>query len=446
MASLQAPAHEPPSIISSALARFEYEAGRTVVADATKVLLVEWEEFPQLPTQHPTEQPHLECKTEGEWLIEWKGRREAFKGSPRSSDADPARRNALGSTVVDSDHHHEQPGKKARSRSRGSSQTQQTQTHRLYFLLAPGAPVPPTVSITFKPSDPSSSPQSQATPALPAIFPAPLLRSATSPSSGKKGVLHTLWAKARIAALSAEIEAEERERLEGVGLEMAKGELEWICENFGVGPAAVSSEAGSGISKGDETEEETANGHSTENAISYSTGAPPSPLTPHSPSSSNRLLSKMGGLRVGTSPTTTTFPLQPGLQSPPNILSAEAAGIGAGKNPLSPDEGDVAVGAFAEIRGSRSNTSRALSSPAKGSSRATKSPASMLPSQPVGASAVGVASLDSVLGAGPQFEVVDKAVPRQQAEEHEHEDEGLFAVAMSPRSPETKTSPFSFAR
>lgn len=458
MASLQIPSPSPQNPVSSLLARFEYEAGQTSVADATKVLMVEWEESADRLFRPPN-LPSTQVQTpEGDWMIEWKGRREILKATSFVLDDDSAKRNAMGSTVVESEHLALDEPKaekttRSRSRSRSNSQSERARTHRLYFLLPPGAAVPPTVSVTFRPRDSTLAPlpQTQTTPTLPAIFPAPLLLSATSPSSGKKGVLHTLWAKARVGALKAEIAAEERERLEGIGLEMAKGELDWICENFGVGAYVLPRDLGSGMSRGDETAEglvkeqdqSSKNAHPrTGRSMHQATAAPSSPLTPHSPSSSDRLLNKMAGLRVGTSPTTTPS----NLQTPPNTTEVEAAGTGPGKNPLSPDEGDVAVSAFAEIRGSRSIPQPSASQDGKRISPPFKIPAPIRPPQHAQAPSGGISALGDVLGGpSPKFDRTTNDDPAY-LEENDDESEGLFAVAMSPRSPETKTSPFSFSR
>lgn len=47
-------------------------------------------------------------------------------------------------------------------------------------------------------------------------------------------MLHTIWAKKRLGVLKDEIDREAR-NAEGIGLDMAIREREWIIENFGVG-------------------------------------------------------------------------------------------------------------------------------------------------------------------------------------------------------------------
>lgn len=92
---------------------------------------------------------------------------------------------------------------------------------RVYFLLPPGAPVPPTVTIA-RPGAPSLVLKP-----LPAIFP-----ERFEAESGARGVLHTIWAKKRLSELEREMAAELRTNAESVGLEMALAEKNWIIENF----------------------------------------------------------------------------------------------------------------------------------------------------------------------------------------------------------------------
>lgn len=103
-------------------------------------------------------------------------------------------------------------------------------TRRVYFLLPTGAPVPTLVSIAHK-GGPGST-LLRAKP-MPAIFPAELT---SKQETGLRGVLHTIWAKRRLAELQAEIEVEMRTNGESVGLEMATQERQWIVDHFGLGP------------------------------------------------------------------------------------------------------------------------------------------------------------------------------------------------------------------
>lgn len=138
-------------------------------------------------------------------------------------------------------------------------------THRLYFLLPPSSPVPRLVNISRR----GDESEALHTNPLPAIFPPEL--GASARTAGRKGVLHTRWAKRRVAVLEAEIEREGGLG-EGVGWEMAVREKVWIEENFGVGKGA----GGKG--------EPGAEGGKT----------PGSPL--------GRTAERMRGLKLGTSP------------------------------------------------------------------------------------------------------------------------------------------------
>ncbi len=225
---------DPPSTKPlMALARFEFEAGRS--NDGTKILMVEWEE----------EDSHR--RSPGEWRVSWQGK----------------------STVLPADERTDE------------------HTRRVYFLLPPGATIPPSITLSHHISSSSSSSSKAATaPAkptamqinpLPAIFPPSL--GATARAAGKKGVLHTIWAKKRLQVLRKEIEVESQKNVESVGLDMALQEKGWIEDNFGLGTK------------------------STDLSIStvepLTTGVPASPMTPRSPGG-GRLSEKLKGLRLGT--------------------------------------------------------------------------------------------------------------------------------------------------
>lgn len=192
---------------STALARFEFESGKG--NEGTKILMVEWED-------------DSGGKNLGDWEVSWEGK----------------------STVLS-----------ARDGAEGK-------VHRLYFLLAPGASIPPIIKLA------QVGGKSLQTNPLPAIFPAAL--GLTARSAGRKGVLHTIWAKKRLSVLKQEIDAEMKTNGEGIGLEIALQEKQWIEDNFGVGSKAVES--------------------------TFS----PSPSTPKTPAS-GRLSEKLKGLKLGTS-------------------------------------------------------------------------------------------------------------------------------------------------
>lgn len=420
--------------VASALARFEYEAEKTSVADATKVLLIEWEE------EHGSS--ITRDKQAGQWSVQWKGRNNSTEGITIPSAAAQL------------------PGQHA-SHGRHHS-TSDPSSHRLYFLLPPGAPVPPSVSISFS-SVSSPTPEiATSIPTLPAIFPPSLLTSGTS--LGKKGVLHTLWAKSRMAALRAEIDEEEEKRFEGIGIEMARDELEWIKEHFGVSEkhhGSIGTEHSP--DRGDETAEEIHRGRDTQPKTSPAQLSPPlsSPTTATSPS--DRLQQKMKGLRVGTSPSSNSTPTPPssassattkhapnshtptvpaGVFTPPQTNSSN----NAEKNPLSPEVGDVAVGSrslFAALKGPHpSETPKMPAVPAQTTPQPTKKPVAVAPPPSHGTGApgfTGMASLDSIASA---TQPERQARPASSGKDEEPE-EGLFALPMSPRSPEMQRSPFS---
>lgn len=164
---------QAPALSSNgALARFEFEAGRG--NEGTKILMVEWNDDGD------------GSKTAGDWEVSWEGKSAAFQ------ERDHAER----------------------------------KVHRLYFLLPPGTSVPRIVKIQ------QSGGKTMQTNPLPAIFPAEL--GVTARAAGKKGVLHTIWAKQRLSILQKEIEREMAINAESIGLEMALKEQEWICDNFGI--------------------------------------------------------------------------------------------------------------------------------------------------------------------------------------------------------------------
>jgi hypothetical protein len=203
---------EAPALSSSrALARFEFESGKG--NDGTKILMVEWSD-----SDDSNVTPNM-----GDWEVSWEGK----------------------TTVLS-----------ARDGAEGK-------LHRLYFLLAPGASIPRIVTL----SQAGSGEEIQTNP-LPAIFPPELGLSATT--QGRKGVLHTVWAKKRLSVLQKEIEVEMKNG-EGVGLEMTMQEKQWIEDNFGVGAKTVPD-------------------------LQHTT-SPTSPKTP----GSGRLSEKLKGLKLGTS-------------------------------------------------------------------------------------------------------------------------------------------------
>ena len=200
-----------PSII----ARFEFQAGKG--NDGTKILMVEWEEDEKTRS------------LKGQWQVSWEGKETVLPAGDQFRE-----------------------------------------THRLYFLLQQDAMVPPRITLTHQAT--TGEKTTFDVRPLPAIYPPEL--GASGRTAGKRGVLHTIWAKQRLAVLQGEIEQEEMENAEGIGLEMALQEQAWIQKEFGVGPRPSISTLPSAIE-------------------------PASPTSPRTPGG-GRLMEKMKGLKVAT--------------------------------------------------------------------------------------------------------------------------------------------------
>lgn len=213
----------PESLSFSALARFEFEPG--CANDGTKILMVEWED---------DDSGSGSGSRAGSWRVEWEGKR----------------------AVLPADEH-----------DHDNSDSTRKSTRRVYFLLPPDVGIPPVVSLAYEPSIASNPAHSLHLNPLPAIFPPELGSAAVA--AGRKGVLHTVWAKKRLQSLEREIRDECRSNVEGIALQMALQEREWIAVNFGVSSAAAA-------------------------AAGY--GEP----TPVSPSSSGKLAQKLKGLKLRT--------------------------------------------------------------------------------------------------------------------------------------------------
>ncbi|KAI1330921.1 hypothetical protein F5Y16DRAFT_319491 [Xylariaceae sp. FL0255] len=297
------------------LARFEFEPGRG--NDGSKVLMVEWD--PSYADSRKLTPEDLK-----DWEVSWEGKTATF-------------------ALNDNDDF-------------SSSSSPSSPMLRIYFLLRENASIPPSVTMTHKPTA-----RTLVTKCMPGIFTPGL--GVSQPDTGKRGVLHTIWAKKRLAELQDEINKELQDNSEGVALEMALQERQWVIDHFGL-------------------EDPYAQQH------------PPPPPTPQSPRSpiGGRLGEKLRGLKLATSPNdlnnTTGSNLrhtfQPFLQhhSPATVAAS-------GPQVLKP------------------NTDGAL------------------------------ASLDAV---------VNNAQPIAPISQSKDTEDDLFALPMSPRSPEMKASPFSFLK
>ena len=226
---------KPGSLSITALARFEFEAGKG--NEGTKILMVEWED------DDITRSP-----ADGSWHVSWSGKTTVLPADERPNDS----------------------------------------TRRFYFLLPPNVTIPPVITLSYEPAadqDAAATSSSKARETLqlnplPAIFPPEL--GATGRAAGKKGVLHTIWAKKRLRVLDAEIQNEAESNAEGIALHMAVQEKEWIEDNFGIGSHLDS----------------VASSHDSSNSGSMH---PTGPTTPVSPVSGRKLSDKLKGLKLQTS-------------------------------------------------------------------------------------------------------------------------------------------------
>lgn len=223
------PVSASSSLSIAAFARFEFEAGKG--NDGTKILMVEWEDDKFSPSP------------QGSWHVSWDGKASVLPADEQTSE----------------------------------------KTRRLYFLLPPGVTIPPVLNLSYVPQPNSASTVKQADSIqinpLPAIFPPEL--GATARTAGKKGVLHTIWAKKRLQALEKEIREESLINVEGVALHMAIQEKDWIEANFGVSALISASDVAP--------------------ASSEPSSASLPPLTPLTPTAGSKLGEKLKGLKLDTS-------------------------------------------------------------------------------------------------------------------------------------------------
>lgn len=322
---------EPLSVVESpasgtALARFEFETGKG--NEGTKILMVEWDAASTAMGSRQME----------DWQVSWEGK----------------------TTVL--------PIRDPELSEGGSS------NRRVYFLLPPGAPIPPLVTISRTGAGATSDPLR--TKPLPAIFHPALLGAETKQEVGLRGVLHTIWAKKRLVELQAEMDREAKSNGESVGLEMALQERNWIVEHFGLSESYAPKQ---------------------QQAVPLS---PTSPTSPRSPIG-GKLGEKLKGLKLATSPTE--------LAAASQLSKAQVSS-------LSPQAADMAVPSFLAFQG-------------RGPPGRTAGTGTM-------ASNPGIASLDAMMGGGPGAPVTGFNSVVDTEEE-------LFALPMSPRSPEMTRSPFS---
>ncbi len=347
-----------PDILDSvsALARFEFEPGKG--NDGTKVLMVEWEDYSKTRG------------AEGLWQVSWSGKTTVLPADERTAD----------------------------------------NIRRLYFLLLPETRIPPHVTLTYQPPQKSASlvnrPQHLRINPLPAIFPPGL--GVEARTSGRKGVLHTKWAKKRLQVLDKEIRREQDFNLEGIALEMALSEKEWIETNYGVTPKAP--------------------GVDMAPPPKYP-GGPMSPglTSPVSPGG-RRLSEKLKGLSIGTSEKDLAQ-RQEGravLSGVESNYTDSASNLGVNTpshdvHPLSPESYDVAFSSFTSFHQTPSSRPNAT---------AQRKISSQPPPEYI---------------KRQQFTTPMPSINFMTSVQEPDEGDELFAKALSPRTPDVAKSPFSFS-
>ena len=239
-AAIETPRVNSGCISITALARFEFEAGKS--NDGTKILMIEWEDD-DISRSAAAE------SSAGFWHVSWEGKKAVLPANEQTSDS----------------------------------------TRRFYFLLPPEVTIPPVVTLSYHPATETGSADSETDTLklnpLPAIFPPEL--GATGRSAGKKGVLHTIWAKKRLQVLQKEIQEESVNNVEGIALHMAVQEKDWIETHFGVGSKSDAPEQGGSSSSNNNNKSES--------------HYPMGPTTPVSPSGGGKLSEKLKGLKLQTS-------------------------------------------------------------------------------------------------------------------------------------------------
>jgi hypothetical protein len=379
----------PSTTDPPARAWLEYERGRGPAG--TKVLLVEWEESAAT------------ARAAGTWTVSWNGKpkhdpsllaesewaSDHRAGSPTSgSGASPA---ASPSTTAGED------GADSHTEGRAGA-------HRVYFYLTARRSVPTTITLSLHPPATGAPPTPEPVvtwEVRPQPARAPQPGDEEEDEDGGKGALHTRWAARRLASLAREIADEARRNCEGVALQMALGEREFIERNFGVGAASPAASPARKKKGRAAAAAAAAGGLAVRPA-----GAGEVPVGPHSPLSpgGGRLGERLRGLKLqtrGQGEDEVAVPLCKGQRE---RLAAAAAAAAAASAPVA----------------SSSSAAAAASTPA----------------------AAGMSSIGAVLASQP-----NRAADKEQEEEDDEEDgvDKLFALPLSPRSPEMTKSPFSFA-
>ena len=230
---------ETPTSPSSSLARSRFEFETDKRNEGTKILMVEWDD--PGPGHGGDAAETGNGNGSNDWEVSWEGKGAVLPVWDTGSETDDS-----------------------------------NNIHRVYFLLPPGSPVPSLIDITRR----GGAGAILRTTPMPAIFPAGL--TTAQQDAGLRGVLHTIWARRRLAELQAEIAAEMKANGESVGLEMAMQERQWIVDHFGLAP----DDGHPGIPQ------------PTRLHIPQSGAGPASPRSPLG----GRLGEKLRGLKLATSP------------------------------------------------------------------------------------------------------------------------------------------------
>ncbi|KAK7940803.1 uncharacterized protein PG986_013190 [Apiospora aurea] len=330
-----------------ALARFEFETGRG--NEGTKILLVEWN-----PATGDSGRPDAPvCSEQDGWEVSWEGKTTKI---PAQSERD------------------------------GS------ETQRVYFLIPSDITVPPVIQISH-----FRSGRVLSTKPMPAIY-TPALGVDTRKDVGKRGVLHTIWAKKRMSQLQNEIRREMGNNSEGIALVMAVQERDWIAEHFGLPNPDAAGQAPD------------------------TRHIPPTPQSPRSPVG-GRLGEKLRGLKLVTNASDFTTS-SPG-KSPSPMHSTDLVYFSLYL--FAPTRGEALCSWF--FLGHQQHHLYSLSPDTSDIA---------IPSTT--AFAAGVAKMGTPGTVASLNAIVSGDEPGAKSQETEDE---LFMLPMSPRSPEMKKSPFS---
>lgn len=368
-AATETPRVDSGCISITALARFEFEAGKS--NNGTKILMIEWED-------DDLSRSSSSASSAGSWHVSWEGKKAVLPADERTSES----------------------------------------TRRFYFLLPPNVTIPPVVTLSYYPSTETGKENKETDTLrlnpLPAIFPPEL--GATGRSAGKKGVLHTIWAKKRLQVLDREIRAECLNNVEGIALHMAVQEKEWIETHFGIGSKSDTSEPDSRDSSG------------------HGSNYPMGPTTPVSPNGGGKLSDKLKGLKLQTSEQGLSPKTEGVFKNLPRVFLLHLLTImtvpNAARHLLSPQSPDVAISSFNSFHSIQNPnpTPKLDTNPDARKPVAHYPPEAVQAQQHANNGSSGFASMGSLTHTS-----------------NSDSGEELFAKALSPRSPDLPRSPFSFS-